>query len=475
MSQVKGKRAPVVSRSPSVSGEQGGRKTSGLSTRGLVLVGVGGIIGAGFFLGAGEPIRTAGPAVLIAFLFGALITAQVTGALTSIAVVHPVRGSYQVFPQMYIGRFAGYLQGWTYYLTSVLTISSEAVAMAVFTKVWFPHLPTLLTAGVYSAVIILINAFGVKGFERIESLMSVLKIGALIGFVVYGAILILTALGHGPSGTHSMGVASAHGHGFFPTGFSGVLQSMLLVIFSYAGIGVFASAAPDLKDTKEIDSAAIWTIVLLTVLYLASISVVLWLVPWYSVSTSASPFVVAIASSGAKIFAMIINGVILVAAFSVMAGSLYSANQVLTSLGQGGDAPKFVSRLSRRGTPWMALVASTIGIAAALVLSTVLSANVYNFLISASSFFTFLNWFLILWTFLSWRKRTGENRTFTSKLAFGQPVSTVVTMILLVGLAAYALLQRDQRYGFYSALALWAVLCVVYWFRRRLLARSVSD
>lgn len=84
-----------------------------MSIGGLTLIGIGGIIGAGFFLGCGLPIRTAGPAVLLAFLLGGVITAQVTGALTSIAVEHPVKGGFQMFPQMYLGSFAGYLQGRT--------------------------------------------------------------------------------------------------------------------------------------------------------------------------------------------------------------------------------------------------------------------------------------------------------------------------------------------------------------------------
>lgn len=437
----------------------------GLSTRGLVLIGIGGIIGAGFFLGCGLPIHFAGPAVLLAFLVGGLITAQVTGALTSIAVNQPVSGAYQAYPQMYIGRFAGYMQGWTYYVTSILTISSEAVAMAVFAKMWLPHTPTILLAGVFSALIVAINAFGVKSFERVESIMSVLKIGVLVGFIVYAVILLFAYLGHTTTWNGSWSQIAASGnamHGWMPNGFGGLGQSMLIVVFAYAGIGVFASATSDIKEPRSIDKAAIWTVLSLAILYIGSIALVLWFVPWNHVNTSQSPFVYALTASGGGEFAMVLNGVILIAAFSVMAGALYSANQILTRLGQTGEAPHLVTKATKTGTPLIALVISTVGIAVALVVSVVLPANVYSFLVSASSYFTFFNWFLILWEFLIWRKRARTKDSFTSRLAFGQPVSTFITMVLLVALGAYALLQHDQRMGFYAALAISVLLCVAY-------------
>ncbi|WP_222429877.1 amino acid permease [Paenibacillus cremeus] len=438
-----------------------------LSVGGLILIGIGGIIGAGFFLGCGLPIRTAGPGVLIAFMLGGLITAQVTGALTSIAVAHPVRGGFQVFPQMYLGSFAGYLQGWTYYLASILTISSEAVAMAIFTQLWLPRVPTLLLSGCYALLIIAINAFGVNSFKRIESVMSVVKIGAIVGFIVYAVLMLFADFGQ----SHGSGLSFYHSGGkgsFLPHGWGGVLQSMLIVLFSYAGIGVFAAAAPETGRPRDIETAAIWTLSLLSCLYLVSITLLLWLVPWKSISTSESPFVMVFQANGLHWLSVVLNGIILIAAFSVMAGALYSANQIIVALGQNRQAPKQVATLSQTGTPWVSLLVSTVLIAIFLVCSTVLPANVYNFLISASSYLTILNYIFILWTFVKWRQKTTEDDQFISKLTFGQPVSTYVTMLALVGLGLFALAQQDQRMGFYVAVLLGLLLTVVYflWVRK---------
>lgn len=245
MQQVKG---PLVRQGPGVSPSS---NEQGITYRGLILVGVGGIIGAGFFLGCGLPIRMAGPGVLVAFVIGGLVTAQVVGALTSIAVHHPVKGSFTVYSNTYIGRFAGFLQGWTYYLTGILTITSEAVAMGIFTKLWLPFLPVGLAASIYAVFIVLLNAIGMKNFTRVESVMSVVKIAALVGFILYALILVASLwFGHGAG--HLSGISQTTSGGargsFLPTGFRGVMQSMLIVIFAYGGIGVFASATAENQE-----------------------------------------------------------------------------------------------------------------------------------------------------------------------------------------------------------------------------------
>lgn len=443
--------------------------TGSLRPTQLAFIGVGGIIGAGFFLGSGVPIRAAGPAVLLAFLLGAIVTAQVTGALASIAVSHPVEGSFKVFADMYLGRFIGFMQGWVYYLTGILTISSEAVAMAVFTKTWFPAVhPWLLTA-IYTALIILINAFGVRGFNRIESIMSAAKIGATVGFILYIGIWILSGLfaGHAVhTGTLTGAPPSGHRGGFFPTGAMGLFRSMLIVIFAYAGIGVFATAVPELKHPKQVDKAAWMTVGSLFVLYIFSIFCLLLIRPWWQVSTSQSPFVLALSGIGPDFIAQAFNAIIFIASFSVMAGTVFSVNEILENLSHSGEAPGFAGRMWHGRVNFGALGITTACLAIAITASYLLPSNVYQFLISASSFLTFLNWFLILLTFLVWRRKTTEDSQFVSSLAFGQPVLTICTMIFLLVLTVVALIDPTQRIGFYAFIGLTLCICIVYPFVR---------
>ena len=446
-------------------------KKGALGVPQLILIGVGGIIGAGFFLGAGLPIRTAGPAVLIAFLLGAIVTAQVAGALTSLAVYQPVKGSFMVYTQEYIGNFAGFLEGWGYYISSILVIASEAVAMSVFTKMWLPSIPSWMTTSIFALIILLINAFGTKNFSYIESLMSVIKIAALVGFIFLLGLEWFGAIG-------DKSLAFSHGafsSPFFSKGVSGLFQSMLIVIFAYAGIGVFGTAASEIRNPAHLELAAWSTILILTVLYIVSIMLLMFVVPLRYISTNMSPFVNALEHTGIPAIATIFNGIILIASFSVMAGSVFSANQILYGLGVMHDSPKFVTRTGKNNVPYGALLVTAVAIALTIVISYLLPANVYNFLISASSFLTLLTWFLILWAFLSWYRKTRHDHVFISTLAFGQPVITVIIMLVLLFLAGYALLQRDQRFGFYAFLVIMLLISVTYLFVRRNHRHAVKD
>jgi L-asparagine transporter-like permease len=435
-------------------------KNGSLNVPQLILIGVGGIIGAGFFLGVGLPIRTAGPAVLFAFLIGAFVTAHVVGALTSLAVYQPVKGSFMVYTQEYIGNFAGFIEGWGYYISSILVIVSEAVAMSIFTKMWIPMIPSWITTSVFALIILLINAFGTKNFSYVESLMSVVKIAALVGLIV-----VLGLEWVHPYANQGQALTSGQFHSrFFANGVSGLFQSMLIVIFAYAGIGVFGTAAVEMRNPKHIERAAWVTISALTILYIVSIAILLVVVPLHDISTNISPFVIALQHTGIPIIAQIFNGIILIASFSVMAGSVFSANQILYGLGQMHESPSFVTRTGKNNVLYGALAITATSIAITILISYLLPANVYNFLISSSSFFTLLTWFLILWAFLSWHKITRGKALFVSSLAMGKPVMTVVVMIIIVLLAGYALLQRDQLYGFYAFVVILLAISASYLF-----------
>ncbi len=463
MQRTRPARRAAVPRRLAARNPAGGAKPNShgtLHVPGLVLIGIGGIIGAGFFLGSGLPIRTAGPAVLLAFLFGALVNAQVTGALTSLAIDDPQPGAFMTYAKKYLGPYAGFLEGWTYYIASVMTIASEAVAMSIFSHLWIPFVPLWVLTVVYALVVLLINAFGVRNFGRVESLMSVLKIGALVGFIIFIGLLGLHPHYAGSAArAHSGALLSGR---FFPRGVGGLFQSMLIVIFAYAGIGVFSTAASEMRNPKDISKAAWITVLGLTVLYIMSIGLTLMVIPWRQISTSKSPFVMALEQAGTPVLGDIFNFIVLIASFSVMAGAVFSANQILRGLGAARQAPPFVVRVNHRGTGMGALAVTTLGVGLTIVISYLLPANVYEFLISASSFLTFLYWFVILWAFLVWRRHRTPHGAHVSSLAFGHPISTLVIMVFILFMTGYALLQPQQRLGFYAFATLFVLISSGY-------------
>ena len=115
-----------------------------LNAYSLAGIGIGGIIGSGFFLGSGIAIKEAGPSVILAFLFGGIIMSQVLGAMTSISINRPVTGSFRVYTEQFLGKFTGYLLGWIIYVSGILGTATEAIAAAIFLKYWFPGLSVAL-------------------------------------------------------------------------------------------------------------------------------------------------------------------------------------------------------------------------------------------------------------------------------------------------------------------------------------------
>jgi len=450
----------------------GGGGGGSLSLAGLIFVGVGGIIGAGYFLGIGLSIQQAGPGILVGFLIGAVIMSQVLGAITSLAVNHPVAGSFRAYAQEMFGPFLGYFQGWLYWLSSLLTVSSEAIAMAVFARVFVPHWPIWLLAFVFTAVVILLNAFGISAFTKIESLLAGFKIVALVGFC---AIVLLVGLSViGGAGVH-LEYLTARG-GFLPHGLFGVLQSMLIVIFAYAGIGVVATAATELRHPDDAGRAAIWVVLGLVVLYVGSLFALLITVPWWALGTSTSPFVYALSAMHVQFVADLFNVIILIAAFSVMAGALFSALLILRNMAHVHEAPHVLGSRAR-GWSYLGLAVTSLVSLLAIGVSYILPSQVYSYLISASSYFTFFNWVVILLAWRSWAQREVQARRpfFRSAWLKGGSVALWATIIAIVTLAAFSLGDASQRMGGVAALVLSILVVCGYPLARRSQANSAGS
>ena len=236
-----------------------------LSARNLLWIGLGGIIGSSFFLASGLPISYAGPGVIFAYLLGGLLTIQIAGALTSLSVNHPVNGSFKVYAEEILGSFMGFYVGWTFWIASVLSIGAETIAMAIFSKLWFPNIPVWVLSIAYSAIVISINAFGLKSFGKIETVMSFIKSSALVVFILIGISAIFGSF----NTTYPVGITTLLDNGgLFPNGLKGLLQSMLIVIFSYAGIGVVAMASSEVKNPRHDIPKAMVILLLALIFYI---------------------------------------------------------------------------------------------------------------------------------------------------------------------------------------------------------------
>ncbi|KUO95890.1 hypothetical protein ATW55_09170 [Ferroacidibacillus organovorans] len=431
-------------------------RVTGVSVTGLVLIGIGGIVGAGYFLGVGMAVSEAGPSILLGFVLGALLMSQVVGAITSLSVNHPVEGSFRTYAEEMLGPFIGYMQGWLYWLSSVLTIGSEAIAMAVFARMWFPAMPIWSLSLLFILLVLLLNAFGVNVFAKLESALAGVKLVALIAFIAIATFLLLQP--------HTLHQAWIHllSRGWFPHGVLGMFQSMLIVIFAYAGIGVVATAITQLRHAEDAGRASGLIVFGLAALYILSLLALLLMLPWWQISTQTGPFTLALRFHHLFGVANLMNGVVLIAAFTVMGGTLFSAVLILSSMAKAMQAPHFLKKRPERFGGLPALMVSVAGVVLSILISFKLPASIYNDLISASSFFTFFNWVIILFSWMRYKRMHRDDvHDQSAFLRFGG-VTLWATIVVIIALAGFALTNVDQRMGAMAAAMLFALVAVFY-------------
>lgn len=384
-----------------------------LSSAQLTMIAMGGAIGTGLFLGSGFAVGLAGPGVIISYILGVSICLIMMSALTEMTVVHPTAGSFGVLAETYVNPWAGFVIRYTYWLAQVIAIGGEVVAAAIYTKFWLPNTPMLLWVVLYSAVLVLINMTAVKYFGTFEYWFAMIKVAAIVMFIILGIAYVFTGFGETPIGLDNL---TAHG-GFLPNGFTGVFLAMLIVIFSFYGVEVIAVSAGEAKNPEKAVPKAMKTMVFrMATFYIFAIALVVTIVPWTQAGLGESPFVTVFRGVGIPYAAGVMNFVVLTAALSSMNTNLYLTGRMLFSLSRSGFAPKVFGQLTNQGSPRNAILVSTIGLFAAAAITHFYPGSAYMSLFGISIFGGITVWIMILVTLLFFRKK---------RLAQGLPVGTL--------------------------------------------------
>ncbi len=428
-----------------------------LGAIGLTGIGIGGIIGAGYFLGSGIVIRQAGPAILLTFLFGGLILAQVMGALATMAT-HEPKASYRAYVESYLGTFPSYILGWVVFVSGVLGLGSEAVAMATYARLWLAHVPMVALAVTFTVLALALNALGTRRVGQTEAVMSFLKITLLLAFVVVGVAAVAGALPHrGPA--LGLPLVTSHG-GFMPHGVGPVLGASLIVVFSYSGVTAVAMATGRARHPRrDVPESAMATVFGVVFLYVVAMAVLLLLVPWQGTSTRVSPFTQALRFLPIPLATPLFNALILISSFSVMAGGFYATAWMLESLSRAGEAPKLFQSRKAGTLSRSTVIASGLGVLVSLTAAYVLPKSAYTDLTAAGSYFSLLNWLLILGSFLRWLPK---NAAPPLRLAFGAPISTWVTIVAIVALGIQSARSPTFQPGLWTFLVVIAIVSGVY-------------
>jgi amino acid transporter, AAT family len=433
-----------------------------LTERQLAMIAIGGAIGVGLFLGSNVTISLAGPAVILSYLVGAVLSLIMAYSLAEMAVVHPVAGSFGIYAERYLSPWFGFTVRATYGLIQIVAIGAEVTAVAIYFQYWFPGTPQWLWVTMVSLGVVAINASQVKNFGEFEYWFSLVKVAAIIVFIVIGIALIT-----GVSPRPALGLRNlvAYG-GFLPHGLRGVWLALTLVIASYMGIEVVAVTAGEARRPEEAIPRAMRTIVFrLIIFYVLAIGVMVTMAPWNQSgdgTLTGSPFVRAFAAIGVPYAALIMNLVVITAALSSANTNLYLSTRMLFSLARGHYAPAPLGRLSTSGVPLRALAASSLGMAVAILLAIYVPKRAFLLMYGSAVAGMYFVWIVILLAHLRFRRSIGARvNDLPLKLRLF-PISNYFGIMVLVAVACATVYVEGLQYSVPIFSLLLAIMSLVY-------------
>ena len=435
-----------------------------LKTRHMQMIALGGVIGAGLFVGSGVVIQATGPAAVLSFALTGTLVVLVMRMLGEMASAYPAVGGFYEYNRLALGELAGFMTGWMYWYFWIIVVALEAVAGARLLTYWFPEVPPWeFTLGLMT-VFTLLNLLSVRSWGETEYWFASVKIVAITLFLGIG---IIVALGYWPGVAGGFANLTAHG-GFMPKGIVPVLTGAVAATGFYFGSEIVTVAAAESAEPERAIAKATQSVISrVLVFYVGSILVVVMLVPWNSAGII-QPYVTALEAVHIPAAARIMNGVILTAVLSALNSGLFASSRMVMALARRGDAPRGVARLNRRGVPVRAILMSTAFGYVAVVMNYVSPEHVFAFLVDSYGTVAIFVYLLIAFSELRLRGRLEREAPERLKVRMWMyPTLTIVAIVTMLSIVAAMAFIPDQRspllFGVLSAL----VMLAGYVLRRR--------
>jgi L-asparagine transporter-like permease len=351
-----------------------------LRPRHVTMIAIGGIIGAGLFVGSSAAIAAAGPAILVTYALTGFLVLLVMRMLGEMAVGMPQIRSFTEFARAGLGNWAGFSVGWLYWFFWVVVVPVEAIAGAVIIEGWI-SLPTWQIGIALMAIMTAVNLLSARAYGEFEFWFSSIKVSAIIVFILVAAAHVfgITA-GPAPGISHLF----MHG-GFAPHGWLAALAAVTTVIFSMMGAEIVTIAAVESPEpARAVARMSSSVIVRILLFYVGSILMVLCVVPWNLVVPGESPFTLALDSLRIPYASTIMSCIILTAVLSCLNSAFYVCSRVLFVLASKGDAPRWLVKTNSRQVPSRSVMLASIAGFAGVVAAILSPSRVFAFLLNAS-------------------------------------------------------------------------------------------
>lgn len=436
-----------------------------LKNRHVQLIAIGGTIGTGLFLGSGKAIQLAGPSIIFAYLIVGIACFFVMRAMGELLLSKKGYQSFTDFAVDYIGPWAGYITGWTYWFCWIMTAMADIIAVGVYVQYWF-DIPQWVPAIVCLVLLLGLNLMTVKLFGELEFWFALIKVITILALIIIGIVLLVVGF-HTKAGTVTVKNIWGYG-GLFPNGISGFLLSFQLVVFAFVGVElVGVSAAETSNPQKNIPSAINKIPLRILFFYVGALIILLCINPWTQLNAANSPFVKTFSLVGIPIAAGIINFVVLTSAASACNSGLFSTSRILFNLSSHEQGPANFAKLNKNHVPSNALLVSALVLSVGALLSKLIPEQAFGIVTTISAICFIWVWSIILICHLRYRKlRPDLQKKSTFKAPF-TPLINYVVLTLFAMILVIMLFAEATRTALLMTPLWFIVLFIFYSFKRK--------
>ena len=433
---------------------------SNLTTRQITMMGIGGAIGAGLFIGSGQAVAVAGPSVILAFALAGFLVILIMNMLGEMAAANPSSGSFSVYATKALGPNAGAVIGWLYWFQAVIVISAEATGAAAIIGGWIPGVSQGTWSLIFVGLLTAVNLAHVSKFGQFEFWFSFMKVAAIVVFLAVGAAMILGLV----PGVEATGLSNlvAHG-GFMPTGIVGLCAGLLMVVFAFGGIEIVAIAAAESENPrKSIRKAVRGVLVRVLVFYIGSALVMVAVLPWDSPELAAGPFVAVLGAANIPWIDTIMALVVVVALLSAMNANIYAASRMLLSLSERKLAPRVVMVRNKNKTPYIAVLGSVVLCTVAVAMNYLAPDLVMPILLNAVGSTLLVTWGFIAVSQIVLRQRADRDPSIVLPVRMpGFPYLSILALAMLAGIVVLSLFDPTSRTQLFATAGLVLAIAVL--------------
>jgi L-asparagine permease len=457
--------APTAYDNSALAHEEAGYH-KGLKPRQLQMIAIGGAIGTGLFMGAGGRLHTAGPGLFIVYAVCGVFVFFILRALGELVLHRPSSGSFVSYAREFLGEKAAYVAGWMYFFNWACTSIVDVTAVALYMHYWgtFKAIPQWTIALIALVIVLTVNMISVKLFGEMEFWAALIKVIALVTFLVVGIVFLagrftIEGAGTGPA-------VIADNGGLLPTGLLSLVVITSGVIFAYAAVELVGTAAGETENPAKVMPKAINSVVFrIAVFYVGSLILLALLLPYTTYKQGESPFVTFFSRIGVPAAGTVMNFVVLTAAMSSLNAGLYSTGRILRSMAMNGSAPQFTGRMSKRGVPFAGIALTACFTVLGVILNLVVPAEAFNIALDLSALGIIASWGTIVICQIQLYR--WSQKGILSRPAFrlwGTPHTSYATLVFLVvvtGLMCY------ENYWNLVALVVIVPVLMLGWFAVR--------